>query len=84
MIDALQQIAESARFEASAEVEFGFDGKTLIHPSQLDRHACCARKKKIRSPRVIAAFELRERRPKADKGRWRGGGSCCTWKAKRS
>jgi citrate lyase subunit beta/citryl-CoA lyase len=58
-------IADTAGFEAECRqgLEFGFDGKTLIHPSQID--ACNAvfaptEDELARACAVIAAFALPE------------------------
>ena len=58
-------IADLAGFEAECEQgrDMGFDGKTLIHPSQLDLANAVLRppvRRSIRAQAIIAAFSLPE------------------------
>jgi citrate lyase subunit beta/citryl-CoA lyase len=59
--------AEGFAHECAQGVELGFDGKTLIHPSQLDvcNKACSPAPEEVAEARkVIAAFDLPENKAK--------------------
>ena len=76
MIDGVyNDIADTAGFDAECRqgLEFGFDGKTLIHPSQIDVcndvFAPTADEQVARARAVIDAFALPEN---AEQGRHQG------------